>query len=287
MISNNDVKFYNENGYLIIADVLSQAEIAELRTATDELAQDSADPARHMGLYEFEDDHRPERPRVRRFLRPEVFHATFAKTARHPVIVECLTRLWGPNVRFDLGKLNMKMAKSSSAVEWHQDWAFYPHTNDDLAAVGIMLDDIDMDNGPMYVIPGTHRGPVLDHNADGQFVGGCDPALVETERAVACTGRAGSISIHHVRILHGSAPNQSSRPRRLLLNQYRSADAWPIMHPPADFSAYTALLVSGEETLTPRMESVPVRLPLPKGENSGSIFEVQRKLAKPAFAMRT
>lgn len=287
MLSDDDVKFYNENGYLIIPDVFSASEIAELRAATEELVEDSVDPSRHKGLYEFEDDHQPERPRVRRFLFPEGHHPTFAKTFRHPGVVECLKRLWGPNVRFDLGKLNLKMEKSSSAIEWHQDWAFYPHSNDDLAAVGIMIDDIDMENGPMLVVPGTHRGPVLDHNADGQFIGACDPALVDTERAVACTGRAGSISIHHVRTLHGSAPNQSSRPRRLLLNQYRSADAWPIMHPPSDFAAYGKLLVAGEETLTPRMENVPVRLPLPKQQSSGSIYEVQRKLANPAFALAT
>lgn len=287
MISDKDVAFYNEHGYLIVPDVLSKDEIAEVLAATQALVAESADPSSHQGLYEFEDDHKPESPRVRRFLMPERHHPTFAKTTRHPKIVEILTRLWGPNVRFDLGKLNLKMEKSSSAVEWHQDWAFYPHSNDDLAAVGIMLDDIDMENGPMLVIPGSHRGPVLDHNADGQFVGGCDPAQVDTEKAVACTGCAGSISIHHVRTLHGSAPNQSSRPRRLLLNQYRAADAWPIMHAPADFAAYSNLLVAGEETLTPRMENVPVRLPLPKGPTSGSIFEVQRKVANPAFALAT
>lgn len=206
MISRSDVAFYNDNGYLVIPNVLSADEVAGLRAATEELIQDSANPERHKGLYEFESDHSPDRPRIRRFLRPEIYHDMFARMARHPRIVQCLVQLWGPNVRYDLGKLNLKMERSSSAVEWHQDWAFYPHSNDDLAAVGIMIDDIDMDNGPMLVVPGTHLGPVLDHNANGQFVGGCDPALVDTDRAVACTGRAGSISIHHVRTLHGSAP---------------------------------------------------------------------------------
>jgi hypothetical protein len=51
-----------------------------------------------------------------------------------------LKDLWG-TVRFDTGKLNMKSAGYGAPVEWHQDCAFYPHTNDDLAAVGIMLDD--------------------------------------------------------------------------------------------------------------------------------------------------
>ena len=47
----------------------------------------------------------------------------------------------------------MKSAGYGSPVEWHQDWAFYPHTNDDVLATGIYLDDCDMDNGPLLVCP--------------------------------------------------------------------------------------------------------------------------------------
>ena len=50
-------------------------------------------------------------------------------------------------------KLNTKFEKGGSAVEWHQDWAFYPHTNDDVLAVGVMLDDVNLSNGPLMVIP--------------------------------------------------------------------------------------------------------------------------------------
>ena len=52
----------------------------------------------------------------------------------------------------------MKSAQYGSPVEWHQDWAFYPHTNDDMLAIGVLLDDCDLANGPMLVTPGTHIG---------------------------------------------------------------------------------------------------------------------------------
>ena len=77
---------------------------------------------------------------------------------RHPALIDILTTLIGPGVRFQTSKLNMKSAGYGAAVEWHQDWAFYPHTNDDLLAVGVMLDDVEDINGPMQVIPGSHRG---------------------------------------------------------------------------------------------------------------------------------
>ena len=85
-----------------------------------------------------------------------------------------LQKLWGPNVRFDISKLNLKAAGFGSPVEWHQDWGFYPHTNDDLAAVGIMVDDFTSDNGSMLVIPGSHKGRIYDHHAKWHFVGEID-----------------------------------------------------------------------------------------------------------------
>ncbi len=66
-----------------------------------------------------------------------------ARWSRHPAIVAVLRDLWGPDIRFDTAKLNLKSAGFGAAVEWHQDWAFYPHTNDDLAAVGVMMDDME------------------------------------------------------------------------------------------------------------------------------------------------
>src|SRR5439155_1622470 len=128
-------------------------------------------------------------------------------------------RCWRAAPAFDTGKLNMKSAGYGAPVEWHQGWAFYPHTNDDLAVVGIMLDDIDRENGPMLVVPGSHKGPVYDHHGrDGRFCGAIDPQRgdLDFSRAMPCLGKAGSVTVHHVRAVHGSATNLSGRERRFL-----------------------------------------------------------------------
>jgi ectoine hydroxylase-related dioxygenase (phytanoyl-CoA dioxygenase family) len=85
------------------------------------------------------------------------------RASRHPKVVELLIDLWG-SLRFDTGKLKVKSTGYGAPIEWRQDWAFYPHTNEDLAAVGIMIDDVDMENGPMMVVPGSHKGPIHDHH---------------------------------------------------------------------------------------------------------------------------
>ena len=79
-------------------------------------------------------------------------------------------------VRFQGDKLNMKTAIAGSPVEWHQDFAFYPHTTDDLLAVGIALDDSTLENGCLMAMCGSHLGPVLDHHQDGVFIGAISPS---------------------------------------------------------------------------------------------------------------
>ena len=136
---------------------------------------------------------RTEEPRVRRLKAPHLIHPAYFRASRNAKVVEILKDLWG-TVRFDTGKLNMKSAGYGAPVEWHQDWAFYPHTNDDLAAVGIMLDDVDMENGPMMVVPGSHKGPIYDHHGpNGRFCGAMDPEKcdIDLSRALPVSARPG------------------------------------------------------------------------------------------------
>jgi len=96
----------------------------------------------------------------------------------------------------------------------------------------------------------------------------------EIAKAVPLTGRAGSMSFHHVRLLHGSAQNVSRLPRALLLYEYAATDAWPLMGV-KDLAEFDARLVAGPPTLEPRVTPVPVRIPLPPARNQGSIYENQ------------
>ena len=269
---------YERDGFIVVPDVFSAAEIAELRQVTERFVAASAPVSANDDVYDLEDTHSAAEPRVRRLKAPHLIDPVYFRASRHPNVVAILKDLWG-GVRFDTGKLNMKSAGYGAPVEWHQDWAFYPHTNDDLAAVGIMLDDVDMANGPMLVVPGSHKGPVFDHHGpDGRFCGAMDPAKcdIDLSRALPCLGRAGSVTVHHVRAVHGSATNLSGRDRRFLLFQYRAADAWPLLGFKDGIEKFQSLLLAGEPSIEPRLAAVPVRLPLPPAEHQGSIYENQR-----------
>jgi ectoine hydroxylase-related dioxygenase (phytanoyl-CoA dioxygenase family) len=286
MLTRQQIDEYNDVGAIVVPDVLSPAEVAELRRVTDGFVERSRALTTHDAIFDLEDSHTPAQPRVRRIKAPHLHDPAYAALLRHPRIIAVLSDLWGPNIRFDTAKLNLKSAGYGAAVEWHQDWAFYPHTNDDLAAVGVMMDDMELANGPLLIVPGSHTGPVYDHHANGKFCGAMDPGACDVDfaNAIPLTGRAGSITVHHVRAIHGSAMNTSNKDRRLLLYQFRAADAWPMVNPPKDIAAYDALMVSGESSITPRMEMVPVRLPLPPADLQGSIYENQKALANRYFA---
>jgi ectoine hydroxylase-related dioxygenase (phytanoyl-CoA dioxygenase family) len=284
MIDAKDVAHYREHGYLVVPDVLDAATVDSLRREMEAILEGARAVTAHTDVYDLEPGHRPDAPRVRRVKTPHKFFDGFKRLYRDPELVSILQALLGPGVRLHGSKLNLKAPHYGSPVEWHQDWAFYPHTNDDVLAVGVMLNDATSDNGPLMVVPGSHRGPIFDHHVDGYFCGAVDPAAVEDEiaKAVPLTGRAGSMSFHHVRLLHGSAQNVSRLPRALLLYEYAATDAWPLMGV-KDLAEFDARLVAGPPTLEPRVTPVPVRIPLPPARNQGSIYENQTALQRRYF----
>jgi phytanoyl-CoA hydroxylase len=285
MLTKAEVEQYHELGYLVVPDVFDPALLSDVRRRVDEIVADAGKVTSHTDVYDLEDSHTPEKPRVRRIKTPHKHFPFFAELTRDPRITGILTQLIGPNIRLHGSKLNMKSAGYGAAVEWHQDWAFYPHTNDDVLATGLYLDDCDMENGPLLVLPGTHKGPVYDHHANGYFVGAMAPDIegLDYSAASALTGRAGSMTIHHARLVHGSALNVSTKARRLLLHEYAAVDAWPLIGVP-NFEEFNGRIVLGQPTIEPRLVSVPVRMPLPPAPFQGSIYENQRAAEKRFFA---
>jgi len=286
MLSQAQIAKYNEVGAIVVPDVLTPEEVRTLSDVTDSFVQRARGVTGHTDIYDLEDSHTPDSPRVRRIKAPHLHHPAYAALMRHPKIIAVLQSLWGADIRFDTAKLNMKCAGFGAPVEWHQDWAFYPHTNDNLAAVGVMFDDMAMENGPLMIIPGSHKGPTFDHHADGVFCGAMDPSRndVDYSKAVPLLGKAGSITVHHARAVHGSAPNVSDRDRRLLLFQFRAADAWPLLGFPGGIEKFRDLMVCGEHS-EPRLAPAPVRLPLPPAKLQGSLYENQKGMKSRYFGM--
>ena len=295
MLSKEQKTFYEDNGYLMIENAVTAAELETLRRITYDLVDKSRSATESNDLYDLDEGHSAEHPRLTRIKLPHRQHPFFWELLRNSRITEVLTELLGPDTMLQTSKLNTKAPGGGAAVEWHQDWAFYPHTNDDMLALGLMLEDVDADNGPLMVIPGSHKGPVLSHMANGVFCGAIDPgdAAFEHDKAVTLTGKAGDMTVHHVRTLHGSSPNMSNRNRLILFYECHAADAWPLLGAGSYIQSLGQRLlwqdlhqrlITGRLCLTPRLEKVPVRIPLPPAPDASSIFKSQKSGgAKSAF----
>jgi ectoine hydroxylase-related dioxygenase (phytanoyl-CoA dioxygenase family) len=294
-LSKDEINFYNDQGYLLVEDVISENQHKEMLALVDGFFEKSKMIRENDNIFDLEDGHSSDNPRLKRIKQPHQHSQFFWDIIKESKIEKILTDLLGDNVSLKTSKLNTKAPGGGAAVEWHQDWAFYPHTNDNVLALGLMLNDVDIDNGPLMVIPKSHKGPVLSHFNNGVFCGAIDPddSDFDMSKAVTLTGKARSMTIHHARTLHGSSPNNSNRDRLVLFYECNSADAWPLVGAGAYMKSTNPVqlcnqlekqMVCGKVSYQPRMENVPVTIPLPPAPDYGSIFTSQKTGgAKSAF----
>ena len=144
---------------------------------------------------------------------------------------------------------------------WHQDFPYLPHTNFDVCAAFVVLDETRPENGCMRVVPGSHKlgqlkhideqGKMLRHVHDNRF----DESQHEP---VDLLLNSGDVSIHHVLTLHSLHPNRSANPRCAIIYEYRAADAMQIG---GELTKTTGVLVRGQASKTVRCDAGVVWLP--------------------------
>lgn len=149
---------------------------------------------------------------------------------RHRSIVQIAQFLLGRSVELQHAKYNAKPKAPGvlgGEVLWHQDYPFFPHSNFDLIAAVIHLDDEDFSSGSMEYILSSHLDGVRDHtNGDGSFVYYCtDLPYIERSKIFSPIFKRGDISFHHALTLHRSGIKTNDLERRLIVFQYRAVDA--------------------------------------------------------------
>ena len=288
-LTPEQVEAYGRDGYLVVEGRVAPDVIAACHAELERIRQSARHLSTHTDEIDLEDSHTPDDPRIRRVKLPHKQGKVFDELMRSDAILAPVRDLIGPNLRLQNSKLNMKSARYGAPVDWHQDWAFYPYTNDDILAVGVFLDDVGAENGPLMVFPGSHKGPVHDHHSGGYFAGTMSLAAagLDQKNAVRAMAPAGSISIHHVRTVHGSDLNRSERDRAVLFYEIAAADAFPIQGSMGMFPSlaeFDERMLCGKSTIEPRLRDVPVRIPQPQPPTQGSIYEIQKQSSVRGFA---
>jgi phytanoyl-CoA hydroxylase len=249
VLTDAQVEDFWQTGFVVVDDVLAASEVEELRAAC-------ASPGVADGL-----ERAGHRQRVVHLLELTTRHPAFRALASDPRLVGAVGQLIGQNVQLQHSKLTTKPpVQGQGAFEWHQDFAYFPHTNTDLVAVMVMLDDATPDNGCMSTVRGSHEWGLLNHSVDGKFQGVCqEPARWADAASIAqITPRTGGISIHHSLSLHGSPENASGLSRRGVVYQYRAADAYQLA---GHLFLDTGYQVLGTPTADARCEAATYELP--------------------------
>jgi phytanoyl-CoA hydroxylase len=249
VLSNCEVQRYRDEGYLVVEDVLGEHELRALREACD-------DPSLQRDLA-----NRGYQEKGVHLLEITVKHPAFRELACDRRITDRIAQLIGPDLQLQHSKLATKPPQiGAGEFRWHQDFAYFPHTNTDLLAVMVMLDDATPDNGCMSVVRRSHKLGPLSHLVDGYFDSGCQESAhwADSSRVTELTPRAGGMSLHHCLTLHASPNNTSGRPRRGVVFQYRADDAFQLY---SHVFADTGFQVRGQRRGVVRFEPYTMHLP--------------------------
>jgi ectoine hydroxylase-related dioxygenase (phytanoyl-CoA dioxygenase family) len=225
-LSDKQVSFYKEHGYLAGIKMLNDAQLDVLRL---ELAQlvDPAHPG-HELFYEFNANESADPAKI-------LFHALGAwriAPGMHdvlwnpPFIVAAAQLLDGP-VRFWHDQIFYKPAHHGGVVIWHQDYSYWTRTTPVAhLSCWIGLDDSTRENGCVHYVPGSHRWQLLPRtsfaNQMDVVLDSLTPAQRHEFKPVAIELKPGECSFHHPLMVHGSYANQTAKPRRaVVINVFR------------------------------------------------------------------
>jgi len=278
-------QFWSE-GYLVIENVVGADLLKAMQDEFSEWVEESRGYSKPYGdtldgrpRFDLEPGHTPEKPALRRVNAPVEISQTYFDAMASSRMADCVADLIGPNVKFHHSKINSKLPGGQTAVKWHQDFPFTPHSNDDLITALLMVDEVTPDNGPLEVVAGSHTGELhgLWHN--GIFTGSVADIIAEDckQKAITCVGPAGSVCLMHTRLLHGSAPNLGERSRNLFICVYSAEDAVPYSSNPMP-TKFEGLVVRGEKSN--KVRSTSYEIELPQKPTTASFFDQQARSEK-------
>ncbi len=282
MLSRDQVELFRDQGYLVVEDAVTPDQLSALESELAGWVEESRAHREPFGpetldgrpRFDMGAEHSAGRPALRRVNNPSDISPAYEDVMSDSAMVDMVADLIGPDVKFHHCKINLKLPGSHTEVGYHQDFAYTPHSNDDIVTALLMLDDMTEMNGCLKVVPGSHRGPVYSLFEGARFTGFIAPEIERDlkTREVAITGVAGSVCLMHTRLAHGSDANRSPRPRGLYICVYSAADAFPLARNPMP-SPNEGRIVRGEASRSARLMAGSVELP--EQPKKASFFAVQ------------
>lgn len=238
-LSEREWQQWREQGYFVRHRQFAHSELDALRRAAERAAA-RADAKSTRGRTYFLDnkrfvdvdhatvqyEHTPGSTTVRVLEPANLFDDRIDRLVDDPRLTTPMQALVGStSLSLWTAKLNMKSG-AGSGFGWHQDSPYWMHDCghvDQLPNVMLALDEQRLDNGCFRIIPGSHKRGILPGTADGSQLGGfyTDPGCFDTADEVAMEVDAGALIFFDAHTVHGSAANESNKPRRALIFTYQ------------------------------------------------------------------
>lgn len=254
-ITDTQIRFYEDNGYLLLPEFYSRAEVAAMHA---ELPALFAEDSERRVLEK-------DGGAVRSVYGSHTTSQVFDRLVRDPGILLPTMRILGDDVYIHQFKINVKAAFGGEMWEWHRDYDTWHHEDGmpgmQALNVVVFLDEVNEFNGPLLLIPGSHKdddvedfirdeAELLDDGAPAWMVNltakikhSLDQAtiakLVARHEIVAPKGPSGSVLFFHANIAHGSSQNMSPYDRKIVIVSYNSVKnaLLPVDRPRPDFLA--------------------------------------------------
>ncbi len=230
VVTHEHAASFRENGFLVLADALTADEVQALRDDTVRICRGEMGDVAGLPPVGRDDSDEDVIGRTLCVHFPHKLAPLMYDCLAHPAIRDVLTRVIGPNVKCMQSMLFIKSAGKPGQA-WHQDEAFVPTRDRSLTGAWIALDDATVENGCLWVIPGSHSHGVIwpsrehdDERFDCVIEAFDFPYTDDDAMSVEVT--AGSIVFFNGYLLHRSLPNRAARGfRRALVNHYMSAES--------------------------------------------------------------
>jgi phytanoyl-CoA hydroxylase len=231
MLTQDQINFYNEHGYLRIPAVFTDAEIEELSNEMDRLVQDwSLTNEGWTGPWRqaYMDPKTEKLSKLTSMHDLHFYSDAWCRALVNSRLVEAMSDLLGPNVELHHSTMHIKPPSTGHPFPMHQDQPFYEHENGQYVDVLVHLDDTFHENGEIRFLDGSHKAGALKHItqlADGKP---CTPHLpvdqYRLEETVPVPAKRGDVVLFNINTIHGSYINTTREPRRLVRIGYRDPE---------------------------------------------------------------
>lgn len=223
-LTQEEVDFFHEHGYLVIRNVVPQDLVHRLQDDTAALIDQYRDYRKEPHIYyapiearsfekmmEQEETGDPENMLLWRIDKLDQRLSNIDDLRSLPFVRKSMTALLGENVIHYNESFVLKQPHLAPPVPWHQDPSFKTRTfSDPISTMDVYLDDADENNGCIWVVPGSHKRGNIDTDALQAEYG------FDLPGAIPVRMNAGDVAFHNNGCLHGSKANRSDRMRRII-----------------------------------------------------------------------